>query len=37
MCSHNPVGGVHACENPMLKEVLKDGFDGYVMSGFGCR
>ncbi|TYB71090.1 glycosyl hydrolase [Nonomuraea sp. PA05] len=35
MCSYNQVNGVYACENPMLKEVLKDGFDGYVMSDFG--
>lgn len=37
MCSYNQVNGTYACENSILRDVLKDdaGFDGYVMSDFG--
>ncbi|MGL3198860.1 MULTISPECIES: glycoside hydrolase family 3 C-terminal domain-containing protein [Curtobacterium] len=37
MCSYNQVNGQYACENPLLKNILKgdDGFDGYVVSDFG--
>ncbi|WP_220725963.1 beta-glucosidase [Arthrobacter cheniae] len=38
MCSYNQINGVYACENPLLKDTLRDklGFDGYVMSDFGA-
>lgn len=39
MCSYNEVNGVYACENPVLKNVLKGGdtnFAGYVVSDFGA-
>ena len=38
MCSDNQINGTYACENPRLKDVLKDdlGFGGFVMSDFGA-
>lgn len=38
MCSYNQVNGVYACENPLLKDVLKNtlGFGGFVVSDFGA-
>ena len=38
MCSYNQVNGVYACENPILKNILKtdDDFAGYVVSDFGA-
>ncbi|WP_202106897.1 glycoside hydrolase family 3 C-terminal domain-containing protein [Agromyces seonyuensis] len=37
MCSFNQVNGVFACENDLIRDVLKGdyGFDGFVMSDFG--
>ncbi|MFI0350185.1 glycoside hydrolase family 3 C-terminal domain-containing protein [Actinomadura sp. 9N407] len=36
MCSYNQINGVYACENPLLRKVLKGtlGFDGFVVSDF---
>ncbi|WP_344263343.1 beta-glucosidase family protein [Actinomadura napierensis] len=36
MCSYNQINGTYACENDLLKDVLKNtlGFDGYVVSDF---
>ncbi|MFD0687792.1 beta-glucosidase [Actinomadura fibrosa] len=36
MCSYNQINGVYACENPLLRNVLKTtlGFDGFVVSDF---
>ncbi|GAA3194572.1 beta-glucosidase [Actinocorallia longicatena] len=36
MCSYNQINGVYACENDLLKNVLKGtlGFDGFVVSDF---
>jgi beta-glucosidase len=38
MCSYNQLNGVFACENPVLKTLLKRdlGFQGYVVSDFGA-
>lgn len=36
MCSYNQINGTYACENDLLKDVLKNalGFDGFVVSDF---
>ncbi|GAA1011632.1 glycosyl hydrolase [Acrocarpospora pleiomorpha] len=38
MCSYNQINSVYACENPLLKDNLKNalGFQGYVVSDFGA-
>lgn len=38
MCSYNQINGVYACENDILRDVVKEewGFEGFVMSDFGA-
>lgn len=39
MCSYNRINGTFAAENKrLLTDILRDewGFDGYVMSDWGC-
>ena len=38
MCSYNQINGTYACENSILRDILKEelGYEGFIMSDFGA-